>query len=611
VNHLNFLKIALLTILCTFLGDATFCQNMDVVYSESMHITLSEHHKGYTLENNVSESFKLLSEAATKQKTYTIYGKYYAPVSKIRAEIDHKSISDDYISSRVASDPDVFISDEIQHTIYIASPPAVGSTFSCSYREEYSDASFFPLVSVPNADSVARFTMTIEHPENVHVEFHYFFPFDSIPCSVARPDKETTILTVGGVGPQHHLNYYPYASTRALILTSLVKDSVEINPTSIREFTVWYGRKTDLHPKLDSANAAFLADSLRHCRTPPEKLKVLYDYVRSSIRYVADERGINGIVPRPPSLVLEHQYGDCKDRASLLCALAREAGIPLSMAVIASSPAPFDSLIHPSLFNHMICAYAGTAGTMFLDPTARYCEFGNLPAAYQQTRAFILDPEYPRYEWVRRIDSQPSIDIAVECSPDSLTAGTATIVLRNDVRWMALHALRDMTHDELKRFLQKKIGSHFAQLQLDDFAVVSEDSDALVVRSRADLSSFIISSTGREYVPKMPFVAIAADVLDRKSDAFPVWIEEPISIRCRISMKAPGWTTIPDTLEIGGLSGKDSCISSSLQQHDNLLFTYAYAQTGRMYKGISRDAFFSFYEGLSQQRKSVFTISRK
>jgi hypothetical protein len=619
VSHsLNYLKFVFLVFLFTVSCNLLFCQSnklairsVDVVYAKTMSFTLSERGDEYQLKNDVSESFRLMTEAATKHNHYTIDEKFYAPVTKIQATIDTKSISEGNITSSIESRPDAFLSDGIEHTINLETLPVVGSTFSFSYRESFKDASFFPLITIPNVDSLEIFKITIEHPEDVRVTFNFFFPFDSIPCSMRTIDEENIELTVSAIGRQQELNHYAYHSTRALVLITMWHNNTQINPTGIREFISWYKIKTALFPKLDSIHTAILADSLRTCKMPYEKLKKIYDYVRSTIRYVADERGINAIVPRAPSKVLTQQYGDCKDRAALVCALAREAGVPVFMALIAPVPVPYESMIHPALFNHVICTYTDSATTLFFDPTARYCEFGNLPINDQQTRAFILDSDNPRYEWVKRIDQQPSIDLTVNCKSDSLQYGVATIVLRNDIRWKALHAMKELTADKLKRFLQEEIASHIAQIRLDQFKPVSESSDALILQARADISSFIVSSTGKQYVPKVPFVTINGDVLERKSDHYPVWIGEPLILRCRIVLQAHGWSTVADTFQILSPSNRDSYQAFSSQQGNNIIFDYAYTQIDRMYEDSSREAFFSFYADFMKQRKSMFIISRK
>jgi hypothetical protein len=576
-----------------------------------MKLVLKKRTNGFELQNNVSESYRLMTEAATKQEYYTINEKFYAPVTKIKATIDEESIPERDVISSIESRSDVFLSDGIDHFIHLETPPTIGSTFSYSYRESYKDASFFPLIIIPNADSLESFRITIEHPENVHVVFHFFFPFDSIPCSIHTLDEETTELVAAPLGRHKRLSYYPYNAVRAVILTSLWRDSTQINPTGFKEFVDWYGKKTTLTPTLDSLHRANLADSLLAGRTPYEKLKKIYDYVRSNIRYVADERGINALVPRPPSQILTQQYGDCKDRAALVCALAHEAKLPVSMALISELPSPFTSLIHPWLFNHVICAYTDSATTLFLDPTARYCEFGNLPLTDQQTRAFILDDHHPRYEWVNRIDQQPSIELTVQCGSDSLSTGDASIVLRNDIRRKALHAIKDLTEEKLKRYLQEIVGSHFTQIRLDQFKIISDGTDALILQARADISSFMVPSTERQYVPKLPFVTIGGDVLERKTDDYPIWLGEPLMLQCRIVLRAPGWKTVPDTLRINNVSHRYAYSALSSYKENMLIFDYVYKQIDRMYGGKSRNEFLSFYADFLKQRKATFIISRK
>src|SRR5579863_6263400 len=58
-----------------------------------------------------------------------------------------------------------------------------------------------------------------------------------------------------------------------------------------------------------------------------EKMKALAGFVQQKIRYAAIEIGIGGFQPHPAGQVFEHQYGDCKDKATLLSSMLKEIGI--------------------------------------------------------------------------------------------------------------------------------------------------------------------------------------------------------------------------------------------------------------------------------------------
>ena len=58
-----------------------------------------------------------------------------------------------------------------------------------------------------------------------------------------------------------------------------------------------------------------------------EKMKALVAYVQQQVRYVAIEVGIGGFQPHFANDVLTHEYGDCKDKVTLLSAMLHEIGI--------------------------------------------------------------------------------------------------------------------------------------------------------------------------------------------------------------------------------------------------------------------------------------------
>ena len=56
-------------------------------------------------------------------------------------------------------------------------------------------------------------------------------------------------------------------------------------------------------------------------------MKILANYMQRNIRYVAIEVGIGGFQPHPAADVFAHQYGDCKDKATLLSTMLKQIGI--------------------------------------------------------------------------------------------------------------------------------------------------------------------------------------------------------------------------------------------------------------------------------------------
>ncbi len=128
-----------------------------------------------------------------------------------------------------------------------------------------------------------------------------------------------------------------------------------------------------------TANVKTLAQSLtRDVADPGEKAKVLYDWVRTHIRYVAIFLGRGGWQPHAVDGILAAGYGDCKDKATLLGALLEAAGIASTPVLVNAGHSYWmPELPTMQAFNHMITYVP--ALNLYLDATERWAPFGVLP----------------------------------------------------------------------------------------------------------------------------------------------------------------------------------------------------------------------------------------
>lgn len=120
---------------------------------------------------------------------------------------------------------------------------------------------------------------------------------------------------------------------------------------------------------------------------PREQTRVLYDWVRTQIRYVAIVLGRGGWQPHGVDSIVAAGYGDCKDKATLLSALLEAKGIA-STPVLVNSSNSFWMPEIPTMqsFNHMI-TFIPSLG-LYVDATDRWASFGVLPA--QDTNKRVL-----------------------------------------------------------------------------------------------------------------------------------------------------------------------------------------------------------------------------
>ncbi len=139
-----------------------------------------------------------------------------------------------------------------------------------------------------------------------------------------------------------------------------------------------------------------------------EKEAVILDYLDREVRYTGIEFGEAAILPHDPAETLAKGYGDCKDKATLLVAMLRAAGIPAYVALLdveVRMDVPVD-LPGMGLFDHAIVYVPGKV-PLWIDATDRYAQLGQLPMGDQgrlalvtseAATALVKTPEAPAQE---------------------------------------------------------------------------------------------------------------------------------------------------------------------------------------------------------------------
>ena len=129
---------------------------------------------------------------------------------------------------------------------------------------------------------------------------------------------------------------------------------------------------------------------------PSNKIRALYHFVTSQIRYVGIELGQGAYQPSPAFQVFQMRYGDCKDKTTLLISMLKLIGIKAFPVLLNPSPYERVDVEIPSLgqFSHVITAVPRNDGKyIWLDTTSEVCSYGNLPASDQGRKGFIIAEE--------------------------------------------------------------------------------------------------------------------------------------------------------------------------------------------------------------------------
>jgi hypothetical protein len=127
------------------------------------------------------------------------------------------------------------------------------------------------------------------------------------------------------------------------------------------------------------------------------RIRAIVKRLHHEVRYTGVEFGAAQLTPQRPAEVIKRHYGDCKDKATLLVAMLRSAGIPADLALLSTGPG---RRLNPDLpgmnrFDHAIVYVpaAGTEQAVWIDATAQYYEVGALPYEDQGRSALVIAPE--------------------------------------------------------------------------------------------------------------------------------------------------------------------------------------------------------------------------
>ncbi len=170
---------------------------------------------------------------------------------------------------------------------------------------------------------------------------------------------------------------------------------------------VWYGSLTAGSRATTPAMKQKVAELTAGISDPVAKMAALASYMQRQVRYVAIEIGIGGYQPHSAADVFTHQYGDCKDKATLLSAMLHEIGIESYYVLIDVRRGIVNSKFPSTRFNHAILAvrlpenvtdsslyavvnHPQLGRLLFFDPTNEYVPMGYLPSYLQENLGLVV-----------------------------------------------------------------------------------------------------------------------------------------------------------------------------------------------------------------------------
>lgn len=163
-------------------------------------------------------------------------------------------------------------------------------------------------------------------------------------------------------------------------------NKVEVLGDVNKLYTYYKGFTKNLNQTEDPKLKAISLQITENLTNDDDKVKAIFYWVKDNIKYIAFENGYEGFIPREASFVCERKFGDCKDMASIITAMAQYANVKnvfISWIGTREIPYSYAELPTPAVDNHMIAIYKKGDQYLFLDATDKETLYG-IPTAFIQ-----------------------------------------------------------------------------------------------------------------------------------------------------------------------------------------------------------------------------------
>ena len=194
---------------------------------------------------------------------------------------------------------------------------------------------------------------------------------------------------------------------------------------------------------------------IRGRTTEKEKVRALYEYVAKNFRYVSLSLGQARYQPHAATDIMVNQYGDCKDKHTLLASMLSATGLQAYPVLINSRRKLDADIPSPGQFDHVISAIPLGTETMWADTTSEIAPVGLLAPQLRNKKALMIPSGGPA-----RLETTPaeppflsSEAVTVEGTIDELGKITAhtRMVLRGDSEMYMRYMFRRTPKSDWKR----------------------------------------------------------------------------------------------------------------------------------------------------------------
>ena len=185
-------------------------------------------------------------------------------------------------------------------------------------------------------------------------------------------------------------------------------------------------------PEMTNTVARLTADAADEM----EKVRALFKFVSQEIRYmgITPQEVAPGYEPHDVSMTFENKYGVCRDKAALLAAMLRIAGIE-GFPVLIHAGARMDPDVPLPFFNHAITAAKIGGEYVLMDPTDESTK--DLLPSYLCRKSYLI--AHPQGETLRVSPVNPVEENLVEIETLGSVDADGTLLIKSDLNFRGIN----------------------------------------------------------------------------------------------------------------------------------------------------------------------------
>ncbi len=290
-------------------------------------------------------------------------------------------------------------------------------------------------------------------------------------------------------------------------------------------------------------------------------------YMQKNIRYVGIEIGIGGWRPHSAREVFQNQYGDCKDKATLMISMLKDVGIRATW-VLVDTDRGFVSPTVPSIDgDHVIVAITIPQGYrnaqmksvvttrtgqryLIFDPTNEYVPAGLLPEYLQGGWGLLVAGDDSQVMHLPVL--APSTDVTswqahLKLAANGTLTGTAQVKEQGASSWASRQYYAKSTPRQVKDHLNAMLRDDLNQFTLKSDTITNVLALDKPLSIHYDLSAPGYAQVAGSLLLVRPRVlGSVEDELDHKTRNYPISFPELGTWRDSISIAMPPGYTVED-----------------------------------------------------------------